>query len=118
QIGDVADDKQFARACVEDRLWRRTGIATGDDHDLRRLAPPRQFAVAAGFAGKSPGNEVAVSGQQSFRQMVHDRFRSTGRKEARGREGLLPVKPEMARLGNPSLRYERSDSRSLRLCIA
>ena len=71
EIGDVAQDEQFARSGIEDRLGCRATVAAGDDHGGGLLSALRQFLVAAAFARIPLGHEGPVAVDQVVRKGVH-----------------------------------------------
>ena len=74
EIGDVADDEQLARMGIEDDLRRHPGIAAADDHDVRRLAAPRELMEAVTLGRHAPDEEIAVTLDETERK-----FRCHGR---------------------------------------
>ncbi len=71
EVGDVADDEQFARLGVEDHLRRYPRVAAADHHHLRRLPAFRQFAVARLLGRQALGREGPVAGNQPFGKRSH-----------------------------------------------
>ena len=71
EVGDVAQDEQFARAGIEDGLGRGAAVAAADDHGGGRLAAAGQLLVALGLAGVAAGHEVPVAVEQVLRKAVH-----------------------------------------------
>src|SRR5690606_34247498 len=71
EICDIANDKQFARAAIEDGFRCRARIAAGNDHCFRRLSVFRESAIAVAFGGIPTLHELAIAGEESWGEGVH-----------------------------------------------
>jgi len=66
-IGDVADDEEFAGACIEHHLRIGAAVRTGDDQRTRPLAEATQRLETAALGLPGAGAEAAIA----FDQVVH-----------------------------------------------
>ena len=58
--GDVAHNKEFPWASIEDCLWGRAGVGAGDDHRARLLPLARQLVISNAFVVIPTGAEASV----------------------------------------------------------
>ena len=74
QVRDVAHHEQLARMGIEDDLRRHPGIAAADDHDVRRLAAPRELLEAVALDRHATDEEIAVTLDEAKRKCrCHER---------------------------------------------
>src|SRR5262249_31676980 len=67
-IGDVAYDKQFAWARIENDFRRDTRVATADHQHFRRLPGFGQLAVAILFVAQAAVDKLAIAFDQAVRK--------------------------------------------------
>ena len=99
QIGDVAHDEQLARMSIEDHLRRDPGIAAADDHDVRRLAAPRELTIAVALGRHPPDEEIAIALDEAKRESRHVRHE---RSSDRCVSALATRRPDLQRADQPS----------------
>src|SRR5215475_14327824 len=61
QIGDVAHHEKLAWMGVENHFRRDPRVATADDHDGRRLAAPRELAIALALGRHPTSAEITIA---------------------------------------------------------
>ena len=68
QIGDIAQDEDFARVGVKDHLRRDARIAAADEQNFRALAAVGEFAIAILLAPEAAAQKDLVALNQASRQ--------------------------------------------------
>ena len=61
QVCDVADNEELTRAGVENDLWRATGVAAADHHDLGRLPAVGKLAIAILLGAQAARKKCSIA---------------------------------------------------------